>query len=78
MIGKIGVDAQEANNLQSNSENLLNSVDSNRQSVSAVSLDEELTNMIKYQQAYNAAARSITVCDEMLDKIINSMGTVGR
>ncbi|MGG4037824.1 flagellar hook-associated protein FlgK [Heyndrickxia ginsengihumi] len=78
MIGKIGVDAQEANNLQSNSESLLNSVDSNRQSVSAVSLDEELTNMIKYQQAYNAAARSITVCDDMLDKIINSMGTVGR
>lgn len=78
MIGKIGVDAQEANNLQSNSQTLVNSVDSNRQSVSSVSLDEELTNMIKYQQAYNAAARNITVVDEMLDKMINSMGTVGR
>ena len=57
---------------------MLDSVEQNRQSVSAVSLDEEMTDMIKYQQAYNASARMITVVDEMLDKIINGMGTGGR
>ncbi|MFD6442218.1 flagellar basal body rod C-terminal domain-containing protein, partial [Peribacillus sp. NPDC060186] len=47
-------------------------------SVSSVSLDEEMTDMIKFQQAYNASARMMTMMDEMLDKIINGMGTVGR
>ena len=47
-------------------------------SVSGVSLDEEMTDMIKFQHAYNASARMITLQDEMLDKIINGMGTVGR
>ncbi|MDA6963101.1 hypothetical protein OSM87_25875, partial [Escherichia coli] len=61
-----------------NSAILAASVEQNRQSVSAVSLDEEMTNMIKFQHAYNASARNITVVDEMLDKIINGMGVVGR
>ncbi|RLQ96792.1 flagellar hook-associated protein FlgK [Falsibacillus albus] len=78
MIGKLGVDAQQANRLEKNSDTLRQSVDESRQSVSSVSLDEEMTNMIKFQHAYNAAARNITVMDEMLDKIINGMGTVGR
>jgi flagellar hook-associated protein 1 len=78
MIGKIAVDAQQANRLMNNSEVLRQSVEERRQSVSGVSLDEEMTNMIKFQHAYNAAARNITVIDEMLDKIINGMGVVGR
>ena len=45
--------------------------------MSSVSLDEEMTNMITFQQAYNANARMITVIDETLDKIINGMGRVG-
>lgn len=78
VIGGIGVDAQEANRLSSNSGILAQSVDENRQSVSSVSIDEEFTNLIKFQHAYNAAARQITVIDEMLDKIINGMGIAGR
>ncbi|WP_428909640.1 flagellar hook-associated protein FlgK [Niallia sp. Krafla_26] len=78
MIGQLGVDAQQANRLRDNSEVLKDSVDTNRQSVSSVSLDEEMTNVIKYQHAYNAAARQITIIDEMLDKIINGMGVSGR
>lgn len=53
-------------------------LDTERQSVSGVSLDEEMTNMVKYQHAYNAAARLITTVDEMLDTVINRMGRVGR
>lgn len=78
MIGQLGVDALQANRLTTNSETLRQSVEENRQSVSAVSLDEEMTNIIKFQHAYNAAARQITMIDEMLEKIINGMGVVGR
>ncbi|MMZ70431.1 flagellar hook-associated protein FlgK [compost metagenome] len=48
-----------------------------RQSVSGVSMDEELADMIRFQQAYNAAARNMTTVDEMLDRVINQMGRVG-
>ncbi|SFD41883.1 flagellar hook-associated protein 1 FlgK [Bacillus sp. OV194] len=77
-IGKMAVDAQQANLMSANSETLASSVDQRRQSVSGVSLDEEMTNMIQFQHAYNASARMITLVDQMLDKIINSMGMVGR
>jgi len=77
-IGKLGVEGQQAERLKNNSEILRQSVEERRQSVSSVSLDEEMTNMIKYQHAYNASARHVTVIDEMLDKIINGMGIVGR
>ncbi|CAM3556266.1 flagellar hook-associated protein FlgK [Aeromicrobium ponti] len=78
IIGRMGVDSQSAKKDLRNSSILADSVEQNRQSVSAVSLDEEMTNMIKFQHAYNASARNITVVDEMLDKIINGMGVVGR
>ncbi|PLR78246.1 flagellar hook-associated protein FlgK [Bacillus sp. V3-13] len=78
LITSLGVTAREANVIKDNTETLMESVDYQRQSVSGVSLDEEMTNMIKFQHAYNASARNITVIDEMLDKIINGMGTVGR
>ncbi|GGI16527.1 flagellar hook-associated protein FlgK [Gottfriedia solisilvae] len=78
IIGGMGVQSQEANRLMTNSGILVDSVDQHRKSVSSVSLDEEMTDMVKFQHAYNAAARNITVIDEMLDKIINGMGIVGR
>ncbi|MDC3412225.1 flagellar hook-associated protein FlgK [Aquibacillus sp. 3ASR75-11] len=78
VIGEMAVLSQEARRLQDNSNVLTNQVDERRQSVSSVSLDEEMTNMIKFQQAYNAAARNMTAIDEMLDRIINNMGLVGR
>lgn len=78
VIGGMGVLSQEATRLTTNSTTLQQSVDQKRQSVSSVSLDEEMTNMIQFQQAYNASARMITLQDELLDKIINGMGTGGR
>ncbi|RFB11033.1 flagellar hook-associated protein FlgK [Bacillus sp. HNG] len=78
LIGSMGVDSQEASRMADNSGVLKDSVENRRQSVSAVSLDEEMTNMIKFQHAYNGSARMITVLDEMLDRIINGLGTGGR
>jgi len=72
------VQAQEAGRQADNQRVLVDQVDARRQSVSGVSLDEEMANMIKFQHAYNAAARVMTVYDEILDRIINGMGVVGR
>ncbi|MDQ0918576.1 flagellar hook-associated protein FlgK [Paenibacillus sp. V4I5] len=78
IVGELGVQSQEAIRQATNQQILVDQVDSRRQSVSGVSLDEEMSNMIKFQHAYNAAARVMTTFDETLDKVINSMGVVGR
>ncbi|OLN24041.1 flagellar hook-associated protein FlgK [Domibacillus antri] len=78
VIGRLGVDSGQALRMEQNTGILRESVETNRQSMSSVSLDEEMTNLIKFQHAYNAAARNITIVDEMLDKIINGMGVAGR
>ncbi len=77
LIGQLGVDGQQAIRLEHNAGTLQQAVRERRDSVSSVSLDEEMTNMITFQQAYNASARMITVVDETLEKIINGMGRVG-
>jgi flagellar hook-associated protein 1 FlgK len=53
-------------------------LDEQRQSVSGVSLDEEMTNMIRFQHAYTAASRVINAMDEQMDVLINKTGLVGR
>ncbi|OAH54604.1 flagellar biosynthesis protein FlgK [Domibacillus aminovorans] len=78
VIGRLGVDSQQASRMERNVNVLLGAVQTNRDSVSSVSLDEEMTNLIKFQHAYNGAARMITIVDEVLDKIINGMGVAGR
>ncbi|WP_026691428.1 flagellar hook-associated protein FlgK [Alteribacter aurantiacus] len=78
VIGAMAVSTNEAERMSRNTNELRESVDDRRQSVSGVSLDEEMTNLIKFQHAYNAAARNMTTIDEMLDRIINGMGVVGR
>jgi flagellar hook-associated protein 1 len=77
LISKLGSDSQAAKIFSTNAEAAKNAVDTNRQSVSGVSLDEEMTDMIKYQNAYSAASRCITAMDQMLDKLINGTGSAG-
>ena len=78
LIGQLGVRAEKSNRMSQNSDVLRSQVEEQRMSVSGVSLDEEMSNMIKFQHAYSAAARSMTTIDEMIDRIINNMGLVGR
>lgn len=78
MIGTLGDNGSEANRMTEVAGVLQDSVEQKRMSISSVSLDEEMTDLIKYQHAYNAAARNITLVDELLDKVINGMGTGGR
>lgn len=77
LVGDLGVKGEQAARLEFNSGTLMLQISKNRASHNSVSLDEEMTNMITFQQAYNANARMITVVDETLDKIINGMGRVG-
>jgi flagellar hook-associated protein 1 FlgK len=67
----------QAKQFQSNHSTQLLAVDVSRQSISGVSLDEEMTNLIKYQHAYSGSSRVITAMDEALDTMINRMGRVG-
>lgn len=78
IIGELGVDTQQANRMADNTAVLRSQVENQRMSVSAVSLDEEMSNLLKFQHAYNAAARSLTAIDELIDRVINNMGLVGR
>ena len=57
---------------------LVKDYSSARDSIMGVSLDEEMANMIKYQTAYNANARMVNIFDEMLDLVVNRLGTGGR
>ncbi|MFD2671992.1 flagellar hook-associated protein FlgK [Marinicrinis sediminis] len=78
IVGQLGVQTQEAQRQVNNQQVIVDQVDMRRQSVSGVSLDEEMANMIKFQHAYSAAARFMTTYDQLLDKLINSTGVVGR
>lgn len=50
------------------------SVDNQRQQTIGVSSDEELTYMIKYQNAYNASSRFINVINEMIETLLTQVG----
>ena len=78
MVGALGVQSEEASRQYQNSVAQLDQVESSRQSVSGVSLDEEMSDLIKYQHAYGAAARFMTTFDQLLEKLINGTGVVGR
>lgn len=60
--------------MYNNQKTLAASLDNQRQSVMSVSSDDELVNMVKYQQGYNAASRYINVVSDMLETLINITG----
>jgi len=77
-VSELGTSASVAKNNYKTSMDLQDNVEVRRQATSGVSIDEELTDLIRFQHAYNASARNMTAIDEMLDRIINGMGLVGR
>jgi flagellar hook-associated protein 1 len=74
LVGTLGIKSQEASNLKDNYNLLTTQLDNAKQSVQGVSIDEEMTNMIKYQRAYEASARIVTYIDSALETLINGMG----
>ena len=71
MIGKLGAISQESNNMLSNISLVSEQLESQRESIIGVNLDEEAINLMKYQKAFEAAARVITSTSEMLSTVIN-------
>lgn len=69
---------QSESSILNNRLTVLNEIANSKDSVSGVYLDEEVMNLMKYQQSYNAAARLMTTLDEALDTLINNTGVVGR
>ncbi len=73
MIGKIGIESQSVQREASYAQAMQDQMSTTRDNISAVSLDEEMANLIKYQHAYTAAAKLITTAQEMLDAIIQAV-----
>jgi flagellar hook-associated protein 1 FlgK len=73
-VAQVGDGVQSAQNTQATAQAVLSAIGNQRQSVSGVSLDEEMTNLIQYQQAYQASARVMTTIDSMLSTLINNTG----
>ena len=77
-MARLGAQGQRTTTMAENQRSLTDQINAQRQSVMGVNIDEEMMDIIKFQQAFSAMARYITTIDEMLDTIINRMGTVGR
>jgi flagellar hook-associated protein 1 FlgK len=71
LIGEIGVDAQNASRSFLYKQTMVEQLTSRRESISGVNLDEEMANLIRYQHAFTAAARMITLVDEMMEELLN-------
>ena len=78
IILKVGNTGNEARQYTESQQALVNAAENERQAIMGVSLDEEMSNMIKFKYAYNAATKTIGVINEMLDTIINRTGIAGR
>jgi flagellar hook-associated protein 1 FlgK len=76
-VAKVGGDLNNATRMQTNAQVLTDSVENRRQSVQGVSMDEEMSNLVRFQRAYQASARAMSTMDEMLDVLINRTGRVG-
>jgi len=74
----IGAAGSDASTIYKNQLKVVQSTDDARQSIMSVSLDEEMTSMLKYRHAYNASARTLNVIDDMLETIITKIGIAGR
>jgi flagellar hook-associated protein 1 FlgK len=75
LVSQVANSGSVYKSIYENQENTVESVESAREQVVGVSSDEELTNMIKFQNAFNASSRYINVIDEMLEHIIETLGT---
>ena len=74
IIADVGVATQRAESMVKSQSTLLGYLDEQYESISGVSLDEEVVNLVQYQKAYDANAKVISTITDMLDTIINGLG----
>jgi len=75
MVGNLGTYGNVYNSISSTLTASVTSIETKRQQVIGVSSDEELSSMIKYQNAYNAASRYINVVDSMIEHMVTQLGS---
>jgi len=72
MVGSLGMMSASVSRMREFNEVMVNRLEQIRDGISAVSLDEEMTNLVKFQHAYTAAAKLISVSDQMLEVLLNT------
>lgn len=78
IILDLGNGGSEATKTADNQSKMVQAADGQRGAISGVSMDEEMSNMMKYKYAYDGSARVLNVIDAMIETVITSMGKVGR
>ena len=76
-VTRVGSMTQSADRQASSAQALTAATDLRRESTSGVSLDEEMTDLVRFQRAYQASARVMSTIDALLDTLINHTGRVG-
>ena len=74
LVSQVANSGSVYRSIYENQENTVESAQSAREQVVGVSSDEELSNMIKFQKAYNASSRYINVISQMLEHLISTLG----
>ena len=74
LISTLGVDGQQYGAYLGTQEGIIQQIENRRQAVSGVSLNEEMTNLVKYQQIYGASAKMVQTFSEVIDILINQLG----
>jgi flagellar hook-associated protein 1 FlgK len=77
-VSSLGSQSRQSAVMNENQQTLLGQIDTQRQSISGVNIDEEMMDLVQYQQSYKAISRYVTVLDELLDTVISRMGITGR
>ncbi len=78
VMNKLGADAENLDKKMKQQDDLMVQITQWRQSTAGVDWNEELSNMLKFQTGYGACSRVLTSMDEILDRLINNTGVVGR
>lgn len=73
LLASLGIESQQSVQFFDNQTNFVKQVDTQRSSVSGVSMNEEMSNMVKFQQAYSAAAKMINTMTQIYDTLINKV-----
>jgi flagellar hook-associated protein 1 FlgK len=72
-IGDVGHAVQQAASYYSHQDQMVHQLENYRESISGVAIDEEMVNLVKFQNAYQAAAKLIATADEMMQTVLNML-----
>ena len=71
LVAQVGIDSQNASQNEKFNDTLLSQYTQSQQSVSGVNLDDEMTDLLKNQQLYQASAKLISICDDMMQSLLS-------